>query len=130
MASRSKSSWSSPSRKEFIFAFSLFALLVLIFQSDFNLRFSSTSQGSWWGTSEEDDGLGGSQSSQWSKLTKTVPSITVSESNGLTMNDVRIDWPSESAIPQTTIVQHTQGALWAAAAALRLGLTPNPLLFT
>lgn len=102
---RSRGGWSAPSRREWIFVAVLFTILVFIFQSDLSFRFRADAS-TWDLVNNYEETTYDSK-----RPPKIIPSIEVSESNGLTMNDVRIEWGAKIPMPQTTLVQHTQGAL-------------------
>ncbi|KAG8898285.1 hypothetical protein FRB99_007545 [Tulasnella sp. 403] len=97
-ASQRRSSWSSPSRREFAFVAVLFVILVFLFESDLSLRFTTQSANDWnWNYSDR---------KEEAKITPTID--TAGDSDELTMNDARISWDGNQ-MPQTVVVQHTQG---------------------
>lgn len=117
---RRLSSWTAPGRRETIFVFCLFAVALFIFQSNLSISYSDdedSSSASWSWRSNSDWFSSGSAYRSGDSPTKLkstgeniMPSIQGSENNGLTVNDVTVSWngPKEK-MPQSTVVQHTEG---------------------
>lgn len=118
---RRLSSWTAPGRRETIFVFCLFTVALFIFQSNLSVSYSddddSSAASSWSWRSNSDWFSSGSASHRVDnpkKLKSTgenvMPSIQGSENSGLTVNDVTVSWngPKEK-MPQTALVQHTEG---------------------
>ncbi|KAG8925786.1 hypothetical protein FRC00_003623 [Tulasnella sp. 408] len=121
---RRLSTWTAPGRRETIFVLCLFTIIVFIFQSNVSADYSdeddSSSSWSWRAAYSNSDywfsrGSSASSNAGSSKKLKSdgsniIPSIQGSDNSGLTINDVTISWkgPKEK-MPQTTIVQHTEG---------------------